>query len=308
MTSSSVPDGAELAVSHPKKILFTVDVEDWFQVENFKGTIPFSDWPGCELRVERNTNLLLDLLDSATCKCICERREVGKPRATFFVLGWVAERLPHLVKEIQGRGHEVASHGYCHTLCRSQCRADLVEDLCRSKALLEDILGSAVHGYRAPSFSICNDVLKRIQDCGYRYDSSFNSFALNKRYGQVSLPVDEKNGLAYLLDRDFYEIPISNLQMFGRQFPLGGGGYFRLIPSQIFHRGIRSILEKDNGYLFYIHPWELDPSQPRVEKAPAHFKFRHYLNLNRTQDKLQSFFREFQQIEFATCSDYLGIS
>jgi len=296
--------GTPMTTIPEMKIMFTVDVEDWFQVENFKGTIPFTDWPSCELRVERNTHLILDLIDEYAVTNAMNT-STYKPKATFFVLGWIAERFPELVREIHSRGHEVASHGYCHTLCQNQCEVELMNDLCHSKALIEDILGTAVYGYRAPSFSVSNDVLKRIQDCGYLYDSSFNSFALNKRYGRVSLPVEEKSGLAYRMDTGFYEIPISNLHLFGRQLPLGGGGYFRLIPFHVFNRGIRSILKKDNGYLFYIHPWEVDPGQPRVDAAPTHFKFRHYLNLDRTMDKLRSLLQEFRQIEFVSCSDYL---
>ena len=280
-------------------ILFTVDVEDWFQVENLKGAIPLSSWPECELRVERNTHLLLDLLDSIDSTA-------GTPgKATFFVLGWIAERLPALVREIQNRGHEVASHGYGHALCHGQEECDLIEDLCRSKKTLEDITGRPVTGYRAPSFSITPQVLEIVCECGYRYDSSFNSFQLNNRYGHIPLTERDRKGLAYCVKEDFYEIPISNLNLWGKQLPLGGGGYFRLVPFALFHLGIRSLLNRDKGYMFYLHPWELDPEQPRVREISPFSQFRHYVNLNRTETKVQAFLQAFKNREFLTCTDYL---
>ena len=232
-------------------ILITIDVEDWFQVENFKSLIPFSSWPSRELRVEKNTRQLLDIL--------------GHRRATFFILGWIAERLPGLVRDIHDQGHEVASHGYHHNLCNQQSVKELEKDLADSKKRLEDIIGASVVGYRAPSFSINEDVLKVIESCGYRYDSSFNSFAMHDRYG-----------------------------------------YFRLIPFPIFRMGIRQIMESDGTYLFYMHPWELDPGQPRVNDAPPSYKFRHYTNLKRVRSKLSGLFKAFRRSEFVTCRDYLA--
>ena len=147
-------------------ILITVDVEDWFQVENFKTCIPFSSWSSRELRVERNTHRLLDLLDSNNGQPTTGHKLSEKRRATFFVLGWIAERLPHLVLEIHSRGHEVASHGYYHNLCRQSSYDDLKRDLSDSKKLLEDIVGDRVLGYRAPGFSINDEILKIIEDSG----------------------------------------------------------------------------------------------------------------------------------------------
>ncbi|BCA79483.1 XrtA system polysaccharide deacetylase [Desulfuromonas sp. AOP6] len=281
-------------------ILFTVDVEDWFQVENFKGAIPSTCWPDCELRVERNTHQLLDLLDAL------DAGHDSTVRATFFVLGWIAERLPALVREIQQRGHEVASHGYGHALCHGQEKCDLAEDLCMSKKILEDIIGTPVFGYRAPSFSISPQVLETIRECGYLYDSSFNSFQFNSRYGHIPLTHSSREGLAYRMTDDFYEIPISNLELWGRQIPLGGGGYFRLVPFPLFHLGIRSLLQRDKGYMFYLHPWELDPGQPRVKDVSALFRFRHYVNLSRTKAKVQAFLNTCKSQQFVTCSEYLG--
>jgi hypothetical protein len=249
----------------PYHILLTVDVEDWFQVENLRPCCPVSSWSSYELRVERNTHRLLDLLDSIKMKKTVDSRQktedgiqnassnspqppgsellgfntkssesclpavclAGKScltsssrriRATFFVLGWIAERLPNLVREIHARGHEVASHGYGHELCSQSSIDDLKEDLAKSKKLLEDIIGERVYGYRAPSFSISDEILKLIEEAGYEYDSSYNSFGMHGRYGKISLNGNRSSGIAILLNqkstienRKFYELPISNL-------------------------------------------------------------------------------------------------
>ncbi len=272
-------------------ILITVDVEDWFQVENFKPYIPFSSWQSYELRVQKNTYRLLDILDSR--------------KATFFILGWLAKRYPHLVREIRNRGHEVASHGYYHNLCDQQSYRELKKDMCCSKKLLEDIIGSPVIGYRAPSFSINNDILKIIEECGYLYDSSFNSFGMHGRYGKADFSGYNRKGIAFQISKNFYEIPVSNLNIRNHIIPWGGGGYFRLIPSLIFKIGVRQILKKENAYLFYMHPWEIDPSQPRVREAEIGYKFRHYVNLKRTHLKLSALFEKFNQSRFIQCQEYL---
>ncbi len=358
-------------------ILLTIDVEDWFQVENFKPYMPFSSWSFRELRVEKNTHRLLDLFDSIklaesspvkltspqrnmlhisrgkhlteqtklkaqskkeNCSAT-DRHQLNEPsaisyeldcqgnlKATFFVLGWVAKRLPNLIREIHSCGHEVASHGYYHNLCDQQPVEELKRDLTDSKKLLEDIIGSPVFGYRAPSFAINNDILKIIEDCGYLYDSSYNSFAMHGRYGKVDLPQKNNKGIALQIaghrsptsDHRFYELPISNLKFSPREIqnskfkiqnlilPWGGGGYFRLIPSPPFMAGVKSILKKQNAYLFYIHPWEVDPEQPRVNEASAFFKFRHYINLSKTHSKLLRLIQSFQHCHFITCSQYLS--
>jgi len=279
-------------------ILLTVDVEDWFQVENFKPWIPYSTWDSRELRVEKNTHRILDLFDSINGLQV---------NATFFVLGWIAERLPDLVREIYNRGHEVASHGYIHNLCSQETRAQLKQDLTESKKLLEDILSTQVHGYRAPNFSISNDTLKLIEDCGYLYDSSYNSFDMNERYGHLYLSQIKKKGIVSKVSESFFEIPISNLSLNGikQTIPWGGGGYFRLFPFFIFKKGIHSILQKDKAYLFYMHPWEIDSGQPRVKDASAFFKFRHYVNLKRTEERLKNLITAFHQNEFSTCRELI---
>ena len=172
-------------------------------------------------------------------------------RATFFVLGWIAKTLPGLVREIAARGHEVASHGVDHHLCTDQSIDILRKDLTDSRKLLEDIIGSRVTGYRAPSFSVNNDILKIIEDAGYQYDSSYNSFDKHGRYGKLSVNGFSKNGIAYKVSDNFYELPVSNLSIkpiaHSPQpviFPFGGGGYFRLLPYFVFKNGIQRILKK----------------------------------------------------------------
>ncbi len=274
-------------VSEEKKsILLTFDVEDWFQVENFKEYISFSSWDSHELRVEKNTNLILDLLDSFTFK----------PKATFFVLGWIAQKVPHLVREIHARGHEVANHGNHHHLCTNLNSEQIIEDLKAGKEKLEDITGSPVYGYRAPSFAINNDILKLVKETGHLYDSSFNSFSMHGRYGTIDIPEDS----------DFFELPVSNLTVFNKVFPLGGGGYFRLMPSIFFESGMKQVLKKNDFFLFYSHPWEFDPGQPRVDQASPGFKFRHYINLRQTEKKLSTLINNFGSLNFVTCSDYIN--
>ena len=331
-----------------KSILITVDVEDWFQVENFKQHIPFSSWDSRELRVEKNTHRLLDLFDSAAFHIQQPTTNNTHPKklcATFFVLGWLAERLPNLIREIHTRGHEVASHGYLHNLCNLESKEDLRKDLIKSKKLLEDIIGAPVVGYRAPSFSVTNDILKMIEDCGYQYDSSHNSFEMHGRYGKLSVDSYPQREIAYQISENFHELPISNLKLSTHKIqnsnsvthfakpsslsgslqqltnnpqqtisnkqslilPFGGGGYFRLMPFAVFKHGVGNILKKENAYLFYMHPWEIDPNQPRVESAPPFLKFRHYINLAETYKKLQRLIGTFRSSNFYTCSEYLAV-
>jgi polysaccharide deacetylase family protein (PEP-CTERM system associated) len=284
-------------------ILLTFDIEDWFQVENFKAYIPYSSWPKHEVRVEKNTHRILDLLDSIKTS---NPINPTNPKATFFILGWIAERIPSLVNEIYNRGHEVASHGLCHDLIYNCSLYDTKKDLADSKNILEDLIGSKVYGYRAPSFSINNDFLKIAEESGYLYDSSYNSFGLHQRYGHVDLTGASEHGIASQISREFYELPISNLKFGKYNLPMGGGGYFRLLPSFIFRMGIRSILRKQGAYLFYMHPWEIDPDQPGVKQAPTFYKFRHYINLKRTYSKLTQLIKGFSKYRFITCCEYIN--
>lgn len=292
-------------------ILLTFDVEEWFQVENFKGYIPFSSWSSYDLRLEKTTHEILDLLDSFSFA----------PKATFFVMGWIAQKLPQLVREIQVRGHEVASHGFAHHLCTMLSPQNLFRDLEHSRKLLEDITGTPVIGYRAPSFVINNEILKLIRDAGYRYDSSYNSFSLHGRYGYIDL-AEKKVGQSQLYkvlpypsdscnyqdhdSNELYEIPISNLSLGKNVFPLGGGGYFRLIPFPLFRIGMKIVLSRQDAFVFYSHPWEFDPLQPRVNQASAGFKFRHYTNLQRTGKKLTALIESFSDVQLLSCSNYIA--
>ena len=314
-----------------KHILLTIDVEDWFQVENFKPWIPFETWDQRELRVEKNVHKLLDLFDESAVRGQktedrnqssdfrgqkkTEQKKYpqnpvypvrkNKIKATFFILGWLADRLPKLVREIQSRGHEIASHGYNHELPELLSTDELKQDLNNSKMLLEDITGASVFGYRAPSFAVNDDILKIIEDTGYLYDSSYNSFGLHGRYGKISLNGTRKKGIAHQLSDNFYELPISNLKLFNKVLPLGGGGYFRLTPYRLFRLGVEQILKNDDAYVFYMHPWELDPEQPKIHQASFNLRFRHYSNLSKTHDRLKQLIKSFNNCAFITCTEYL---
>ena len=209
-----------------------------------------------------------------------------------------------------------------HHLCTSLTARELDQDLETSRKLLEDLVGDGVHGYRAPSFAVTNDILRHIRDAGYRYDSSYNSFGLHGRYGSIDLgePLGESQfyslprlvsvpGITKRNSREeiglFYELPISNLSFGSKVFPLGGGGYFRLIPFPLFRQGMKQVLKNQDAFVFYSHPWEFDPEQPRVRQASRGFRFRHYTNLKRTQLKLAALLECFGGVRFVTCSDYL---
>lgn len=281
-----------------RSILITVDVEDWFQVENFKPWISYGSWDIRELRVEKNCHRLMDLFDDVPGVRV---------RATFFILGWIALRLPGLVKEIERRGHEVASHGLRHELCTRLARKDLLTDLIRSRKLLEDITGNPVKGYRAPSFAINNEILELVEKSGYAYDSSYNSFDGHGRYGSIDIAGKKRKGIAIEFSDGFCELPVSNLVLKSRVLPLGGGGYFRLLPFLFFKRGIQYLLRTDNTFVFYMHPWEIDSNQPRVGDASMGFRFRHYVNLERTEHKLRALITSFRHCDFMTCSNLLDI-
>ncbi|RPI76699.1 MAG: DUF3473 domain-containing protein [Desulfobacteraceae bacterium] len=307
-------------------ILLTFDIEDWFQVENFKAYIPFSSWPAHELRVEKNTHRILDLLDSFSLtnpdqllansftpnptnstnpSNPTNPTDPTTPRATFFVLGWIAERLPGLVREIQARGHEVASHGYLHDPFWGDPHSAFKDDIIKSKKLLEDIMGIGVYGYRAPTFSIDHRKLAVIESCGYLYDSSFNSFAGHARYGRLDLSQSIKRKIAVKISDAFYEMPISNIKLGKYILPWGGGGYFRMMPSALFRLGVAALLKKEGAYLFYLHPWEIDPAQPRLGQAAFSYKIRHYMGLESTYSKLTKLFGGRRDCRFIACRHYL---
>lgn len=270
--------------------LLTVDLEDWFQVENLRIFFPLHAWEKMDLRCNKNVDVLLSLFKEKGIK------------ATFFIQAWIAEKMPSLIKRIYLEGHEIASHGYYHTILSKLNKNQLKDEFIKSKRILEDIIGKKVIGYRAPNFSISESAIKILHNSGYKYDSSYNSFRLNKRYGKLIL---SKKNCPNKIFNDFYEIPISNLCINGLVLPWGGGAYFRIIPISIFILGVRYILRKEGFYLFYIHPWEIDPNQPIVKNLSFHLKFRHYYNLKKTYKKLSILLDSLKNISFTTCSEYI---
>jgi polysaccharide deacetylase family protein (PEP-CTERM system associated) len=260
----------------------TVDVEDYYQVEAFAGIVRREDWPQWEARVERNTYRLLELF---------ARRSV---RATFFTLGWIAKHHPRLVREIAAAGHEVACHGYEHRLIYHQTEDEFRRDLRRAHKLLEDLLGASVTGYRAPSYSITSASLWALDvlvEEGFRYDSSI--FPVHHdRYG---LPRAER--FPHAIRRaggEIIEFPPSTIKLGGINFPMAGGGYFRLLPYALFRRGWRWINEREQQpAIFFIHPWEIDPEQPIVSGTRLNI-WRHRLNLHRTLPRLERLLSDFR--------------
>ncbi|MDP5132016.1 MAG: DUF3473 domain-containing protein [Paraglaciecola sp.] len=258
----------------------TVDVEDYFHVAAFEKNIALSDWDTMPVRVYANTCRLLDLFDEQEAK------------ATFFLLGWVAERYPQLVKDIHQRGHEVASHGYNHIKATKQTPAQFAEDIRSTKALLEDITGSAVVGYRAPSFSIDKSnewAFTELKEAGYLYSSSTYPVK-HDLYGTPDWPQQP-----YMRDEGIWEFPMPILNVAGKQWPVAGGGYFRLLPYWLSKRLInRYLATSKSPYMFYFHPWEIDPAQPRVTDAGLKSRFRHYVNLDKMEGKLTRLLNDYQ--------------
>jgi polysaccharide deacetylase family protein (PEP-CTERM system associated) len=260
--------------SPPGANALTVDVEDYFQVEAFFRHIDRSSWDGRECRVERNTDLLLELFAEAGAK------------ATFFTLGWVAERYPALIRRIVAGGHELASHGLEHFRADSQEPEIFRRDVARAKAILEDTGGTAVHGYRAASFSIgarnlwAFDVLA---ETGHRYSSSVFPIR-HDRYGVPDAP---RFAFRPLADRDFIELPVTTVRRFGTTLPGSGGGYFRLLPYRLSAANLAKVRAEDGqACIFYLHPWEVDPDQPRVPGISRATRFRHYVGLAKTRARL----------------------
>ncbi|UDF33957.1 UNVERIFIED_ORG: DUF3473 domain-containing protein [Shinella sp. XGS7] len=257
----------------------TIDVEDYFQVSAFAPYIARGDWDSRECRVERNVDRILGLL-----------AEQGT-QATFFTLGWVAERYPQLVRRIVEGGHEIASHGYGHERASDLSPEAFRADVGRAKALLEDLSGREVLGYRAPSFSIGErnlwafDVLR---DCGYRYSSSVYPIR-HDHYGMPDSP-----RFAYPVREGLLEVPVTTLRLRGRNLPSSGGGYFRLLPYALSRWLIEQVNRNDQqSAVFYFHPWEIDPGQPRIAGIDAKTRFRHYVNIGRTEARIAQLLRDF---------------
>ena len=311
----------------------TIDVEDYFQVQAFAEHIRYEDWGNYACRVEKNTYRIIDILK-------------GRPtnlKATFFVLGWIAERYPGLIKEIHSQGHEIACHGYAHRLIYEQAPEEFREDVKKAKAILEDLTGEPVIGYRAPSYSITRDSLwafEVLMEEGFQYDSSvfpirhdfygipeaprfpflvslngngrpeFKPIDSSFLNGTICSPSNPTNSLdprpSTLAPQALIEFPLSTFPLGRFNLPLSGGGYFRLLPYPIIKKGLKRINENENRpFIFYLHPWELDPDQPRISGAGIKSKFRHYLNLDKTETRFKHLLKDFN---FSSIQDIFAFS
>jgi len=337
--------------------ILTIDIEDYFQVHAFSNVIKFEDWGNFECRIERNTDRLLAILNEAVQNSTFKTQNskldhsitrslnnslTRKVQATFFILGWIAERYPGLVRRIQKEGHEIACHGYAHQLVYTQSRDEFRHDIKRAKSILEDITGSEVIGYRAPSYSITNKsqwAFEVLVEGGFKYDSSifpirhdfygmpnaprfpfvislndssnfefsmlnceFNTFQNSKLITQNSKLEIQNSQLGInnsTLNTDnskfMIEFPLSTIRVLGTNFPISGGGYFRLFPYSLIRKGLKSVNQKENKpFIFYVHPWEFDTDQPRIKGAANLSKFRHYVNLDKTEFKFKKLLSDFQ--------------
>ncbi|MCA1661724.1 MAG: DUF3473 domain-containing protein [Novosphingobium sp.] len=260
----------------------SVDVEDWFQVGAFEGVIGREAWDGLDCRVEANCERVLTLLEALEVK------------ATFFSLGWIAARYPRTMRKIAAHGHEVASHGWDHARVFKLDPASFAEDLRRTRGTLEDITGQAVTGYRAPSFSI--DARNRwahevLAEHGYCYSSSVAPVA-HDHYGWPDAP---RFAFRPVAGSPLVELPVTTAEFAGRRFAAGGGGFFRVLPYAVSRWAIRQVNRREGRpAVFYFHPWEIDPEQPRVLRAPLRSRLRHYTNLAGMHAKLAQVIGEFR--------------
>ena len=258
----------------------TIDVEDYFQVSAFAPYIRRDEWDSRECRVEGNVDRILAML---------AERQV---QATFFTLGWVAERYPQLVRRIVAGGHELASHGYGHERASDLSEAAFREDITRSKHMLEDLSGSPVLGYRAPSFSIGTGNLwafDQLARAGYRYSSSIYPIK-HDHYGMPDSP-----RFAYRVGAGLLEVPVSTVRIGKRNLPSPGGGWFRLMPYAMSRWMLNRVNREDReAAIFYFHPWEIDPAQPRIPGINAKTRFRHYVNIGRTENRLRQLLQDFR--------------
>lgn len=258
----------------------SIDVEDYFQVSAFAPYIPRGDWDTRECRVERNVQRILQLLADRGVQ------------ATFFTLGWIATRYPQLVRDIVAQGHELASHGFGHERASDLSPEAFRQDVLGARQLLEDLGGVAVQGYRAPSFSIGEGNLWAfdvLQECGYRYSSSVYPIQ-HDHYGMPDSP-----RFAYEVRPGLVEVPVTTLRVGQRNLPSSGGGYFRLLPYAVS----RWMIERFNrvegqSAVFYFHPWEIDPEQPRIAGIDARTRFRHYVNIGRTESRIAQLLADFE--------------
>ncbi|MBN1377781.1 MAG: DUF3473 domain-containing protein [Gammaproteobacteria bacterium] len=264
------------------KNAMTVDVEDYFHVAALAKSIDRSQWDSCELRVEKNTDKLLELFDAAGIK------------TTFFILGWVAEKLPNIVEKIFTLGHEVACHGYSHQLVYEQSPEEFKQETIRSKSLLEDIIQHPVAGYRAASYSITRSsywAMEILINAGFDYDSSIFPVR-HDRYGVPDSPLQPYR-ITTATGQSIIEFPLSTLKLFNYSLPVAGGGYFRLYPYWLTKLAFSRLSRLGRPGIFYLHPWEVDPEQPRY-KASMLSTFRHYNNLDKCEARLSRLLKDFK--------------
>ena len=258
----------------------TIDVEDYFQVSAFAPHIDRSTWDARECRVERNVDRILEMLSA------------NRTKATFFTLGWLADRYPQLIRRIVREGHELASHGYGHERASALTREAFFDDINRAKSILEDLCAVEVKGYRAPSFSIGQGNLWAF-DClvraGYRYSSSIYPI----RHDHYGMPDSPRH--AYQVRPGLIEVPITTLRIFNQNFPSGGGGYFRLLPYQVSRWMLNRVnIGERQSVVFYFHPWEIDAEQPRIPGISGKTRFRHYVNIDRMEGRLKQLLLDFK--------------
>lgn len=291
MTTADMAPGAMAAASKAEALThrtaptrggaMTVDVEDYFQVAAFAQQVRLEDWDRYPCRVERNVELVLGLFADADVS------------ATFFTLGWIAERYPTLIRKIADAGHEIASHGYAHVKVHQQQPAEFRLDIRRTKAILEDISGQRVKGYRAAGFSIDRRTLWAfdvLAEEGHEYSSSIYPI----RHDHYGMPEASRFAFHPSDRHRLLELPIATVRLFDRNFPSGGGGYFRLLPYSLSRWTLRRIGAKDGQpIVFYFHPWEVDPEQPRFHDASLRSRFRHYVNLAAMEGRLRAVLRDF---------------
>ncbi|MEQ9609306.1 MAG: DUF3473 domain-containing protein [Kiloniellaceae bacterium] len=260
----------------------TVDVEDYFQVAAFADQVQRHAWDSYPCRVERNVDRILGIFADNDVK------------ATFFTLGWIAERYPGVVRRIVDGGHELASHGYDHVKIHTQSPADFRQDIRKTKTILEDIGGQPVRGYRAASFSIdsrCLWAFDVLAEEGYAYSSSVYPI----KHDHYGMPEASRFTFRPSERHDLVEVPITTLNLFNRNLPSGGGGYFRLLPYGVSRWALRRIAQQERRpAIFYFHPWEVDPDQPRFEDASFRSRFRHYVNLSLMEKRLRSLVKDFR--------------
>lgn len=274
----------------PVRNVMSIDVEDWFCVYNLSRLTPFTDWPRQESRVEQSMQRLLDLFDRYNVEATC------------FVLGWVAEQHPGLVREIERRGHEIATHGYSHRLLTHMTEEEFRVDLKRSLEVLNSQARQPVQGFRAPSFSVTSQTpwaAAVLEECGLKYDSSVFPLGMHPDYGVPDAPLGQ-----YWLNDKVIELPMSCAEVGRWRVPCSGGGYFRQYPYALSEHLMRRCNKQGRPVVFYLHPWEIDPGQPWINQLPYLKHVRHYRNLHRTEERLE---RMLEQFRFTSIRKVLGL-